>query len=62
MEIGQMRGAIPESKGRTIAEHRAIAHGLASGDMDAVGAAIRVHFVAAGQSLRTVLPSQETQG
>ena len=36
-----MRVAIPESKGRTIAEHRAIAHGPASGDMGAAGTVMR---------------------
>ena len=32
---------IPETKGRTIAEHRAIADGVASGDMNAAGEAMR---------------------
>ena len=52
---------IPETKGRTIAEHRAIADGVASGDMDAAGEAMRAHLVAAGQRLRTLLPSRETR-
>jgi DNA-binding FadR family transcriptional regulator len=51
---------IPETKGRTIAEHRAIADGVASGDMDAAGQAMRAHIVAASQRLRTLLPSRET--
>jgi DNA-binding GntR family transcriptional regulator len=50
MEIGQMPAAIPESKGRTIAEHRAIADGLASGDMDAAGAAMRVRSSLQGRA------------
>ena len=57
-----MRVAIPESKGRTIAEHRAIADGVASGDMEAAGKAMRAHLIAAGQRLRTLLPSGETRG
>jgi GntR family transcriptional regulator, transcriptional repressor for pyruvate dehydrogenase complex len=51
---------IPETKGRTIAEHRAIADGVAAGDMDAAGKAMRAHLVAAAQRLRTLLPSRET--
>ena len=51
---------IPETKGRTIAEHRAIADGVAAGDMDAAGQAMRAHLVAAAQRLRTLLPSRET--
>jgi GntR family transcriptional regulator, transcriptional repressor for pyruvate dehydrogenase complex len=51
---------IPETKGRTIAEHRAIADGVASGDMDAAGTAMRAHLAHAGQRLRTLLPSRET--
>ena len=53
---------IPETKGRTIAEHRAIADGVASGDMEAAGKAMRAHLIAAGQRLRTLLPSGETRG
>ena len=53
---------IPETKGRTIAEHRAIADGVASGDMDAAGEAMRAHLVAAGKRLRTLLPSREARG
>jgi GntR family transcriptional regulator, transcriptional repressor for pyruvate dehydrogenase complex len=50
---------IPETKGRTVAEHRAIAHGVASGDMDAAGKAMRAHILAAARRLRTLLPSKE---
>jgi DNA-binding FadR family transcriptional regulator len=53
---------IPETKGRTIAEHRTITDGVAAGDMDAAGEAMRAHLVAAGQRLRTLLPSRETRG
>jgi len=53
---------IPETKMRTVAEHCAIADGVASGNKDAAGAAMRAHLVAAGQRLRTLLPSQEAQG
>jgi GntR family transcriptional regulator, transcriptional repressor for pyruvate dehydrogenase complex len=53
---------IPETKGRTIAEHRAIADGVASGDVDAAGEAMRAHLVAAGRRLRTLLPARETRG
>jgi GntR family transcriptional repressor for pyruvate dehydrogenase complex len=51
---------IPETKGRTIAEHRAIADGVAAGDMDAAGQALRAHIVAAGRRLRTLLPPRKT--
>jgi len=51
---------IPETKSRTVAEHRAIVAGVASGDMDAAGQAMRAHLLAAGQRLRTLLPSRET--
>jgi GntR family transcriptional regulator, transcriptional repressor for pyruvate dehydrogenase complex len=50
---------IPETKGRTIAEHRAIVDGVASGDIDAAGRAMRAHVVAAGQRLRTLLPPRK---
>ena len=50
---------IPETKGRTIAEHLAIADGVASGDLDAAGTAMRAHIVAAGQRLRTLLPPRK---
>ncbi len=53
---------IPETKGRTIAEHRTIADGVAAADMVAAGEAMRAHLVAAGQRLRTLLPSRETRG
>ncbi len=47
---------IPETKGRTVAEHRAIAEAITSGDSDAAGEAMRAHLVAAGRRLRTLLP------
>jgi DNA-binding FadR family transcriptional regulator len=55
------------SNRRQLAEHRAIADGVASdgvasGDMGASGTVMRAHLIAAGQRLRTLLPSQETQG
>src|SRR6185312_1567896 len=50
---------IPETKGRTIAEHRAIADGVASGHLDASGRAMRAHIVAASRRLRTLLPPRE---
>jgi len=53
---------IPETKERTIAEHRAIAIGILSGDGDAAAEAMRAHIVAAAQRLRTLLPSRETGG
>jgi DNA-binding FadR family transcriptional regulator len=56
------RPIIPETNERTIAEHRAIADGVASGDKDAAGEAMRAHLVAAGQRLRTLLPARETRG
>src|SRR6185437_5072116 len=51
---------IPDTKRRTIAEHRAIAGGVAAGDIEAAGQAMRAHLVAAAQRLRTLLPSRET--
>jgi DNA-binding FadR family transcriptional regulator len=53
---------IPDTKERTIAEHRAIVGAVASGDLDAAGRAMRAHLVAAGQRLRTLLPPRETVG
>jgi GntR family transcriptional regulator, transcriptional repressor for pyruvate dehydrogenase complex len=50
---------IPETKGRTISEHRVILDAVASGDMDAAGSAMRAHLVAAGRRLRTLLPPKE---
>jgi GntR family transcriptional regulator, transcriptional repressor for pyruvate dehydrogenase complex len=52
---------IPETKSRTITEHRAIVAGVASGDVEAAGSAMRAHLVAAGQRLRTLLPPRETR-
>jgi DNA-binding FadR family transcriptional regulator len=51
---------IPDTKARTIAEHRAIADSVASGDIDAAGQTMRAHIVAASQRLRTLLPSRDT--
>jgi len=47
---------IPETKGRTLAEHRSISDAIASGIVDSAGEAMRAHLVAAGQRLRTLLP------
>lgn len=43
---------IPETKERTISEHRALAKAIAAGDLDAAGDAMRAHLVAAGNRLR----------
>jgi GntR family transcriptional regulator, transcriptional repressor for pyruvate dehydrogenase complex len=51
--------SIPETKSCTIAEHRAIFNRVASGDANAAGKAMRAHVVAAGERLRTLLPSRE---
>jgi hypothetical protein len=56
-----MPAAIPETKGRTIAEYRAIADGVASGNLDAAGEAIRAPLVA-GAALAHPLSAWETQG
>ena len=53
---------IPETKSRTVAEHRAIADGIASGDGDKAQAAMRAHLLAAGQRLRTLLPQTPPGG
>jgi DNA-binding FadR family transcriptional regulator len=53
---------IPETKGRTIGEHCAIADGVASGDMDSAGQAMRAHLLAAARRLRSLLPPHETRG
>jgi DNA-binding FadR family transcriptional regulator len=47
---------IPETKGRTVAEHRAIVEAIALGDCDSAGNAMRAHIVAAAARLRTLLP------
>ena len=47
---------IPETKGLTVAEHRAIASAIASGESDAAAEAMRAHLIAAGRRLRTLLP------
>lgn len=53
---------IPETKGQTLAEHRAIAEAIASGSSDAAGDAMRAHLVAAGQRLRTLVPPAPAKG
>jgi GntR family transcriptional regulator, transcriptional repressor for pyruvate dehydrogenase complex len=53
---------IAKTKGRTIAERRATAGDVGSGDMDAAALAMREHLVAAGQRLRALPPSEEKQG
>jgi GntR family transcriptional repressor for pyruvate dehydrogenase complex len=53
---------IPETKGRTVAEHRAIRDAVASGDVEAAGRAMTAHLIAAGQRLRTLLPPREKRG
>ena len=52
---------IPETKGRTLAEHRALADAIASGDSAAAGEAMRAHLIAAGQRLRTLLSRASRQ-
>jgi GntR family transcriptional regulator, transcriptional repressor for pyruvate dehydrogenase complex len=47
---------IPETKSRTVAEHRAITDAIAAGSADDAGAAMRMHLLAAGERLRTLLP------
>lgn len=51
---------IPETKGLTIAEHRAIADAIAAGDAGEAAVAMRGHLIAAGKRLRRVL-SKESQ-
>lgn len=46
---------IPETKGLTIEEHRAIIDGIAAGDATAAGDAMRAHLVSAGNRLRRIL-------
>jgi len=46
---------IPETKGRTIAEHTAIADAIAAGNGAEAGKAMRAHLVNAGHRLRRVL-------
>jgi DNA-binding FadR family transcriptional regulator len=46
---------IPETKGRTVAEHTAIADAIAAGDEAEAGKAMRAHLVNAGHRLRRVL-------
>ena len=52
---------IPETKGRTLAEHRAILNAIASGNSKTAGEAMRAHLLAAGQRLRTLLPPVTTE-
>jgi DNA-binding FadR family transcriptional regulator len=46
---------LPETKGRTIAEHTAIANAIAAGNEAEAGEAMRVHLVSAGHRLRRIL-------
>ncbi|MDQ0469400.1 FadR/GntR family transcriptional regulator [Labrys wisconsinensis] len=48
---------IPETKGRTVSEHQAIADAIADGACDAAGDAMRAHLLAAGHRLRTLVPA-----
>lgn len=48
---------IPETKGRTISEHQAIADAIDAGDIEAAGNAMRDHLLAAGERLRTLVPA-----
>ncbi len=48
---------IPETKGRTIAEHLKIAEAIAAEDANAAAEAMRDHLVEAGSRLKRVLPS-----
>ena len=43
---------IPETKGRTVSEHRAVADAIAAGDCDGAGNAMRAHLIAASHRLR----------
>lgn len=47
---------IPETKDRTVAEHRAIAEAIGSGRDDLAGEAMRAHLLAAGERLRRLRP------
>jgi GntR family transcriptional repressor for pyruvate dehydrogenase complex len=46
---------IPETKGRTVAEHTAIADAIAGGKETEAGEAMRIHLVNAGNRLRRIL-------
>jgi len=46
---------IPETKGRTVAEHRAILDAIAAGDGEQAAVAMRAHLTAAAERLRRVL-------
>jgi DNA-binding FadR family transcriptional regulator len=48
---------IPETKGRTVSEHQAIADAISIGEPDAAGQAMRTHLVAAGKRLSTLVPA-----
>lgn len=48
---------IPETKEKTIAEHQKIIDGIASGDADLAGNAMRSHLIEASERLRRILPS-----
>ncbi|MDQ0396002.1 FadR/GntR family transcriptional regulator [Labrys monachus] len=49
---------IPETKGLTITEHRAIAEAIAAGDVQAAADAMRAHLVSAGKRLRRILSGE----
>ena len=46
---------IPETKGRTVAEHRAVLDAIAAGDGEQAAVAMRAHLTAAAERLRRVL-------
>jgi len=46
---------IPETKGRTVAEHRAIVHAIGAGNAEQAALAMRAHLAAAAERLRRVL-------
>lgn len=50
---------IPETKDRTIAEHRAIAEAIGAGDAHQAALAMQKHLTAAGERLRGILSTDE---
>ena len=50
---------IPETKDRTIAEHRAIAEAIGAGDAHQAALAMQKHLTAAGERLRRILSTDE---
>lgn len=52
---------IPETKGRTVSEHRAIADAIAAGDCDGAGNAMRAHLTAASRRLRRTFASDQDE-